>query len=110
MQVWDEDLVETIAATLLSIWRFQKLTESRWLIVGAATRVLVRAVLLGLDAFYGFLREDFRGQHMYWCQKESHTTFANSKDTLHKKQGLLCVLCVLEFPCGAATLSPLHLG
>ena len=58
MQVRDEDLLETISATLLAIWRFHKFTESRWLTVGSATRVLVRAVLLGLDGFYSFLQKD----------------------------------------------------
>lgn len=65
----DEDLLETISATLLAIWRFQKFTESRWLTVGSATRVLVRAVLLGLDGFYQFLQKD--SPHCQLCVCES---------------------------------------
>ena len=48
----DEDLVETVASVLLSVWRFEKFTESRWLTAGSSTRVLVRAVLIGLDSLY----------------------------------------------------------
>ena len=57
----DEDLVETVTSVLLAVWRFEKFTESRWLTVGSSTRVLVRGVLLGLDAFYQHLQQG--GQH-----------------------------------------------
>ena len=57
-EVGDQDLVQSISTVLLSCWRFQKFTESRWLTVGASTRVLVRAVLLGLDDMYRHLTKD----------------------------------------------------
>ena len=57
-EVGDQDLIQSISTVLLSCWRFQKFTESRWLTVGASTRVLVRAVLLGLDDLYRHLTKD----------------------------------------------------
>ena len=51
--------MELVCGVLLGCWRFQKFTESRWLTIGTSTRVLVRAVLLGLDGMYKHLQQDF---------------------------------------------------
>ena len=59
MEVGDRDLVDVISSAFLATWRFRKFTESRWLTVGASTRILTRAVLLGLDNLFQFLKEDF---------------------------------------------------
>lgn len=56
-QVGDQDLIETICSALTAAWRFRKWTESRWLTIGSSTRVLVTAVLLGLDSFYQYLKD-----------------------------------------------------
>jgi len=106
MQVRDEDLVDAVAATLLSIWRFQKFTESRWLTVGTATRVLVRAVLLGLDAFYDFLQKDsasVRG----WGQT-IHTPHV-IEVRIHYTRSKLCVCASICF-CVWLPHLPLTLG
>ena len=58
VEVGEQDLLESITAVLLSCWRFKKWTESRWLTVGTSLRVLICAVLQGLDDFYKFLKQD----------------------------------------------------
>ena len=66
-QVGEGDLVEVIATILLACWRFRKWTESRWLTVGTCNRVLVVAVLQGLDGFMQYLAKD--------SVLSTHTTF-----------------------------------
>lgn len=52
------DLIESIATTLLAVWRFRKFTESRWLTVGTSCRTLVAAVILGFDDLFREIQQD----------------------------------------------------
>ena len=57
-QVDGQDLVQTLATVLTECWRFRPFTESRWLTVGTSCRTMIVAVLLGLDDFWQYLKED----------------------------------------------------
>ena len=48
--------VGQICIVLLRIWRFVKLTTSRWLTFGASARVLVAAMLTGIEDFVSYIR------------------------------------------------------
>ena len=56
-QVGEQDLLETLAATVTAAWRFRQFTESRWLTVGTSCRAMVLGVLTGLDSFFAHLKE-----------------------------------------------------
>ena len=55
---WDGDLLETVASAVCTVWRFQRFTESRWLTVGSSFRIVVAALLSGLESFVAFLQHD----------------------------------------------------
>ena len=57
-QVEDQDVIQTICAVLTACYRFRKFTESRWLTIGASTRVLTTAVLFGLDSLVEYIKKD----------------------------------------------------
>ena len=57
-QVEDHDVLQTICAVLIACYRFRKFTESRWLTIGASTRVLTVAVLMGLDSLVEYIKKD----------------------------------------------------
>ena len=54
-------MVDTIVAVLMGCFRFRQFTESRWLTIGTSTRIVVVAVLLGMDALYEHLKKDWWG-------------------------------------------------
>ena len=58
----DQDVIQTICGVLTACYRFRKFTESRWLTIGASTRVLTVGVLMGLDSLVDFIKEDG-----WWC-------------------------------------------
>ena len=61
----EQDVVSEICAVLLSMWRFQKFTESRWLTVGASARRMLAAWLTGLPDFVMMIRQDESLSHFY---------------------------------------------
>jgi len=54
----DADLCETISTCLMSIWRFHKFTESRWLTVGTSARTVVAALLTGIESLVRAIEKD----------------------------------------------------
>ena len=58
LQVGEQELTETVVATLMSLWKFRKFTESRWLTIGSSCRVMVAGLLTGLDDFVGFIQRE----------------------------------------------------
>lgn len=52
------DLVSGIESCLMKMWQFRKFTESRWLTVGSSSRVLVAALLTGLDDLVAAISRD----------------------------------------------------
>jgi len=53
-----EDLVGKVSFALLSLWRFEKFSESRWVTVGASCRSLVAGLLTGLPSLIATIRQD----------------------------------------------------
>ena len=49
-------LVERIFAIILSIFRFKKFTDSRWLTIGGSSRTLLAALVVGLHPLVQFIR------------------------------------------------------
>ena len=45
------DLAHRIYTTLLAVWKFKKFSDSRWLTVGAAARVMIAAHFTGVKSF-----------------------------------------------------------
>ena len=60
-----EDLGECIEAALMSVWRFIKFTESRWLTVGTSLRKITAAILCGIDSLVGEIYKDKRASKFY---------------------------------------------
>ena len=52
------DHIGALCAALSSIWHFRKWTESRWLTVGSSSRIVVAALLYGLEIFVTSLMQD----------------------------------------------------
>ena len=53
-----DDLVGKISFALLSLWHFQKFSESRWVTVGASCRSLAAGLLTGLPSLVATIRKD----------------------------------------------------
>ena len=62
LQVGEQELTETICATLLSLWKFRKFTESRWLTVGTRCRVLMAGLATGLDDLVQSIQKECRAE------------------------------------------------
>ena len=63
--IWEEaefegDLGECIEAALMSVWRFVKFSETRWLTVGSSARTVAAAILTGIDDLVACIFKDPR--------------------------------------------------
>eukprot|EP00969_Alexandrium_andersonii_P287587 12714325-Alexandrium_andersonii.AAC.1 len=54
----DPDLVEKVSHVLLYLCKWKKFTDSRWITIGPACRVLMWGVSVGLEAWVGLVRAD----------------------------------------------------
>ena len=54
----DLGLVEKVSFVLMSVMKFRRFTESRWLTLGESSRTLLCALLLGLDGLVELTRKD----------------------------------------------------
>ena len=61
----EQDIVSEICAVLVSMWRFQKFSESRWLTIGTSARRMLAAWATGLPDFVRMLRQDKSLSHFY---------------------------------------------
>ena len=61
----DGDLWEAIASGLMSVWRFARFTESRWLTVGSSCRSLVAGILTGIESLVHFIYKNPRASKFY---------------------------------------------
>ena len=61
----EQDVVSEIYAVFISLWRFQKLSESRWLTVGTSSRRMLAAWLTGLPDLVKMIRDDKSLSHFY---------------------------------------------
>ena len=52
------DFIGTLTATLLSVWRFVRWSESRFLTVGSSSRNIVASLLVGIDDLVGFIKQN----------------------------------------------------
>ena len=52
------ELIDLVTSALLSTWRFRKWSTSRWLTVGTSSRVLVAALLTGIEDLVDFIAQD----------------------------------------------------
>ena len=67
MQEGVADIVGTLHATLLSVWKLLQFTDSRFLSVGSAARGYTARVFVGLNNFADFMKEDKRNS--LWSSK-----------------------------------------
>ena len=58
LQIGDRDLAESVSACLMSVWRFRKFSESRWLTLGTTCRTLVAAVATEFDNLFRYIQQD----------------------------------------------------
>ena len=49
------DVVDLLITSLVSVWKFVKFSESRFLTVGASTRPLLASLLTGVDGLAKFI-------------------------------------------------------
>ena len=59
------DLAERIFGVILSIFRFKKFTDSRWLTIGDSARTLLAALFVGLRPLVDMTRQDGKGSDYY---------------------------------------------
>ena len=57
-QVGGQDLVETIAAILMSVCEIRRFSESRWLAIGTSCRVLISGLAIGLNDLVQLIQRD----------------------------------------------------
>ena len=60
-----DDFMDKVRACLLSVFRFKKFTDSRWITVGEACRGLVASLSLGLSGLVGLVRKDPKASDYY---------------------------------------------
>ena len=60
-----EDLTALVECTLMSVWKFQKWTTSRFLSVGSSSRTVVAGLLTGLEDLVTFIRTEQKGSLYY---------------------------------------------
>ena len=53
-----DDVIDTITATLMAVWRFVKHTTSRWLTIGTAVRGVVAGLLTGLADCTAWIKKE----------------------------------------------------
>eukprot|EP00974_Lingulodinium_polyedra_P008540 815241-Lingulodinium_polyedra.AAC.1 len=52
------DVIEQVAAALLTVWKFKPFSSSRWVTVGVSCRTMVAALLTGLPSLVSRVRDD----------------------------------------------------
>jgi hypothetical protein len=52
----ERDLVGQVVAAILSVWKFERFSESRWLTVGSSARTMIAACLTGLSDFLSWVK------------------------------------------------------
>ena len=61
----DGDLSDTIRTALLSVFKFRKFSDSRWLTVGTSCRTVVASVLCGLNDLVDEIKDDRTASKYY---------------------------------------------
>ena len=60
-----DDFMDTIKMCMLSVFRFQRFTDSRWITIGESCRSLVASLALGLSGLVHLVRADPRASDYY---------------------------------------------
>ena len=59
------DFVEKVTACMLSVFRFQRFTDSRWCTIGDSCRSIVASLALGLGGLVESIRSDPKASDYY---------------------------------------------
>jgi hypothetical protein len=59
------DLTDLVMSTLLSVWKFVRFTESRFLTTGSSSRTMIAALLLGLEDMVQFIVNETNSSKFY---------------------------------------------